>query len=347
MNTYAKTPRAPRWSVRTRVGLVGCGYWGEKILRILVDARGVQSVVCTDMSPHSQRRIGSAYPGITIHADPTPLFSDPTVGAVFIATPPVTHASLTIQALAAGKHVFVEKPFAMSGRDARKIADTSRRSNLFVMPDHTYLFDGAVRAMRRLVRAGSLGPSILRIIMERENFGAYQDGADVIWDLAPHDVSIARFLLDGEPLSVSAWAFRTGDGAPATCARIAMCFAGGVDAVVSHDWFSPVKKRRITVVGTNGSLVYDSSTSRSLTLFRNRIRPLAPRSSGVLSSGGSRPVPFPDGEPLALAIRHFLACIAKGTRPEPDADSGAMTVRIIEAMQQSARRAGVSVRIRV
>src|SRR6201989_886731 len=224
-----------------RFGVIGYGYWGANIVRNLRSLEGCQVVGVCDQSPPARKRIQSAHPGIPVYSDHNELASSPDVDAIAVITPVWTHFEVAKAALQNGKHVFVEKPFTSSVAQAEELINLAEQKNLKIMMDHTFLFTGAVRKMRQLLDEGVLG-KLYYYDSTRVNLGLFQHDCNVIWDLAPHDLSIMDYLIHEKPEGVVATAEKHLNGLE-DVAFLTFYFPNNIIAHVNVNWLSPVKVR--------------------------------------------------------------------------------------------------------
>jgi predicted dehydrogenase len=327
-----------------RVGIIGCGYWGSKHLRVLQGLPEVKQVVAIDASPQRRQSIAAAFREVSI----LPSLSEalPHIDAAVVATPPETHVALGTTLLHAGKHVLIEKPLATSVRGARSLVDAAQQRDLTLMVGHTFEYNPAVRALRELVSSGELG-AVYHLHSERLNLGLYQADVDVFWDLAPHDISIANTLLAARPSVVRAWGGR--------CAHERLHDVGyvyldyeelGVAAQLHVSWLEPRKIRRVTVVGSSKMAIYDDlADDDRLRIYDRGVDVMAPAPGDAGETQSIPPVTYRNGaivspyvpfdEPLALEDRHFVKCATTGDRPVSDGRSGLAVVATLEAVARS------------
>jgi predicted dehydrogenase len=266
----------------------------------------------------------------------------PHVDAVVIATPPASHAPLALKAIAAGKHVLVEKPMATTIDAARMIVDAAAAAGVVLMPGHTFEHNAAVHKLRDLVRGGDLG-RLFYLDSARLNLGLYQTDVNVIYDLAPHDISISNFVLGALPTTVTVWASRHVHPEHEDVAFMRLDYSDlGVRSHIHVSWLDPRKVRRITAVGSRKMVVYDDMADeerirvydKSATPPEGGEAPL----SGVAYHLGEIVAPYvPFAEPLAVQDQHFIDCIANGTPPCVDGSSGLAVVQVLECARISLR----------
>ncbi len=322
-----------------RVGVVGVGYWGSRHVRVLRSTTGVTTVIGVDQrfSKIGDGRKEPEY-GITAYADIEDAL--PRVDAVIIATPPASHAPLALKAIAARKHVLIEKPMATTASAARTLVDAAEDAGVVLMPGHTFEHNAAVRKLRDLVRGGHLG-KLFYLDCARLNLGLYQTDVNVILDLAPHDISIANFVLGSRPTTVTVWGSRYVHPEYEDVAYLRLDYGDlGVRSNIHVSWLDPRKVRRITAVGSKKMVVYDDMEDgeRIRIYDKSAIPPEdgdAPL-SGVAYHLGDVVSPFvPFAEPLAVQDQHFVDCIANDSRPCVDGSSGLAVVQALECAQMS------------
>jgi predicted dehydrogenase len=324
-----------------RVGVIGVGYWGSKHLRVLRSTTGVAAVIAIDQR-FAQIGDGRREPeyGVTAYADLEDALPD--VDAVVIATPPASHAPLALKAIAAGKHVLIEKPMAITTNAARTIIDAAAAAGVVLMPGHTFEHNAAVNKLRDLVRGGHLG-KLFYLDSARLNLGLYQTDVNVIFDLAPHDISISNYVLGALPTTVTVWASRHVHPEHEDVAYIRLDYGDlGVRSNIHVSWLDPRKVRRMTVVGSKKMVVYDDMADeeririydKSATPPEGSDAPL----SGVAYHLGEIVAPYvPFAEPLAVQDQHFIDCIINGSSPCVDGNSGLAVVKTLECAQISLR----------
>jgi predicted dehydrogenase len=325
-----------------RIGVVGVGYWGSRHVRVLRSTTGVAAVVGVD-----QRfaRIGDGNGqqvdhGIAAYADLEDAL--PHVDAVVIATPPSSHAALGQRAIAAGKHVLIEKPLATTTAAARSLIEAADAVGVVLMPGHTFEHNAAVHKLRDLVRGGHLGRPFY-IDCARLNLGLYQTDVNVIIDLAPHDISICNYVLGSWPTTVTAWGSRHVHPQYEDVAYLRLDYADlGVRANIHVSWLDPHKVRRITAVGSKKMVVYnDMADGERIRIYDKSAVPPGEGDgpwSQVAYHLGDVVSPFVAfAEPLAVQDQHFVDCLTKGSHPSVDGASGLAVVQVLECAQISLR----------
>jgi predicted dehydrogenase len=324
-----------------RVAVVGIGYWGSRHVRVLRSTTGVAAVAGVDQRFSEIGNGGQEIDhGVTAYS----CIEDalPNVDAVIIATPPASHASLGLQAIEAGKHVLIEKPMATTTAAARHLIDAADAAGVLLMPGHTFEHNAAVHKLREIVSTGQLG-RLFYLDCERLNLGLYQTDVNVIFDLAPHDISISNFLLGAQPTTVTAWASRHVHPEHEDVAYVRLDYADlGVRTTIHDSWLSPEKVRRITAVGSQKMVVYnDMADGERIRVYDKSAMPPS-EADGPLSQVayhlGDIVSPFVAfAEPLAVQDQHFIDCIINGSRPSVDGSSGLAVVQALECAQISLR----------
>ncbi|MGF1596697.1 MAG: Gfo/Idh/MocA family protein [Acidimicrobiales bacterium] len=327
--------------------MVGCGYWGSKHVRVLPSIRGVDRVVAIDRD----QRILDALANRYSCAEYSQSLSDVVdrLDALVVASPPRTHAPMARAALEAGCHVLVEKPLATSVAEAQELVALASRRNLVLMSGHTFEYNPAVWKLRDLIQQGELG-QIFHVNTARLNLGLYQGDVDVLWDLAPHDVSILNYILDSRPSSVSAWAGAHAHRQVKDVAYLRLHFDElGLVAQVHVSWLDPCKVRRVTVVGSRKMAVYDDlAEDERIKVFDKGVA-LDSVHHGLGAGGaidiGRRPAAYRQGgiecpyiefeEPLVVENRSFVESIRNGVEPPSTGRSGLAVVQILTAAERS------------
>jgi predicted dehydrogenase len=327
------------------IGVIGYGYWGPNLVRNFAEIPGVQVRTVSDFKPELLAKVQSRYPSIQVTTDCRDIFTDPKIDAVAIATPVTTHFDLALAALQAGKHVLVEKPMTVSSEQALRLIDEAEKRNLVLMVDHTFVYTGAVRKMRDLIAANSIG-DIYYYDSVRVNLGLFQHDVNVIWDLAVHDLSIMDYVLSSQPYAVSATGISHIPGEPENISYLTLFFNSNLIAHIHVNWLAPVKVRRTLIGGSQKMIVYDDlEPSEKLKIYDKGItvNGNAERVYQMLIGyrAGDMWAPHLDvTEALRTEGLHFLNCIDKGTRPITDGEAGLRVVRILEAATQSLKRQG-------
>jgi len=332
------------------LAVVGLGYWGPNLSRNIAAVQTARLSALCDLNEAVLSSQARCYPGTLASTSFDAICADPTIDAIAIATPVTTHFEIARQALDAGKHVLVEKPLAASSEEAASLCEVAERKGLVLMVDHVFLYSGAVRQLADLCRKGDLGTPLF-VDSVRINLGLVQQDISVVWDLAPHDVSIIGHLLGREPRAVLAVASSSGETGLATAAHLHLDYGEGLLASVNVSWLSPVKIRHLLVGGSRRSALYnDLDQSEPLKIYDRgvdvafdaedkRQMLISYRSGDVLSPRVGRE------EPLRNVITHFVECIATGATPLSGGKEGLSLVRVLEAADASLDKGGVFVEV--
>jgi predicted dehydrogenase len=326
-----------------RVAVVGLGYWGPNLVRNLHELLDAEVVLVCDRRREALDAIVRRYPALEATTSFDELLEDERIEAVAIATPVSTHYTLAEAALHAGKHVFVEKPLAGSSEEALALIELAEAGGLVLMPGHTFLYSPPVNLVRDLIAAGDLG-DIFFISTSRVNLGLHQPDVSVVWDLAPHDISILRYWLDEVPVRVSAACRGCIIPEIPDVAFINLQFASGTIAQVELSWLAPSKLRRTAVVGSRKMVVYDDTSSEPVRVFDTGVNMRDPASFGeyrLTYRTGDILSPHVDVvEPLSLEMLDFCAAVRGRREPRASARVGLDVVRIVEAVESSLASGG-------
>jgi predicted dehydrogenase len=334
------------------VAVVGCGYWGPNLIRNFVTCPASRVVMLCDRDRQRLDKCCAFCPDAELVQDFGQVLANPAVEAVSVATPVGTHARLAAAALEAGKHVLVEKPLATSVKEAELLVRLAEKCRRVLMVDHTFIYSPAIRKIKELIDAGELG-DIYYVDSVRINLGLFQNDVNVLWDLAPHDLSIVDHLLGRLPRSVAA----TGSCHTASeledVAYLNLDFGSSLLASFHVNWLSPVKVRHLIIGGSKKGLVYnDLNPWEPIKVYDRGISVAAEGSlaaddtearRGVLISYRTGDVWSPhveQAEPLQNVVRHFTDCIRTGQAPLTDGTAGLRVVRILEAAQRSIKAQG-------
>jgi predicted dehydrogenase len=324
-----------------KLGVIGYGYWGPNIVRNFSAHQDCKVTAVCDKNPVALARVLTQHPNICLMTDADDIVMSPDIDAVAIVTPVSYHYELAKKALENGKHVFVEKPFTATSAQADELVELAERKNLQIMVDHTFLFTGAVRKIKQLVDDGTLGP-LYYYDSTRVNLGLFQHDVNVLWDLAPHDLSIMDYLVGLEPDLVVA----TGSAhvnALEDVAHLTVYFPNNVLAHINVNWLSPVKVRTTLVGGQKKMLVWnDLDPAEKVRVYDKGAdikTELGVHKLLVSYRSGDMWAPkVEELEALQLETRYFLDCIKNGTKPFNDGQAGLRVVRILEAAELSLKQ---------
>lgn len=332
------------------VGVVGCGYWGPNIVRNLAAIDGFKLEAVCDLDNARLEKIRENFPSVNCFNSFEEMLKTSSLEAVAIATSPSTHFGLAKKALLAGKHIFCEKPLTLKSAEAKELAEIAKQKNLTLMVGHIFEYSPAVEKLKQLIDSKKLG-EIYYIYIRRLNLGLFQKDTNVVWDLAPHDVSIVLYLMQKYPVSVSAVAYSHIIKGVEDVAFINLKFGDGFFCQIHDSWLDPCKVRETVVVGSKKMVVFDDTEPlKKIKVFEKSVD----KHDNYDSFGefqlsynyGDVHIPkIGFGEPLLLELTHFLECIVSGKSPKSDGESGARVVRILEAIQQSIKENGKEVKI--
>lgn len=331
-----------------RVGLIGYGYWGPRIARNFHGLNGCELAVICDRSSDSLRRARQAHPDVSVTSDANDVLTSPCIDAVAVITPVWTHFELAKAALQNGKHVFVEKPFTSTVSQAEELIELAAQKNLHIMVDHTFLFTGAVKKIRELIDADALG-RLYYYDSTRVNLGLFQHDVNVLWDLAPHDLSIMDHLISAKPDVVIATGQKHLNGHE-DVAYLTIYFEDSVIAHINVNWLSPVKVRTTLLGGEKKMLVWnDLEADEKVKIYDKGVDITS--GQGVYEllvsyrSGDMWAPKIDQSEALGNEARYFIDCIDKHKTPFNDGASGLRVVRLLEAAEESLRERGKAVKV--
>jgi predicted dehydrogenase len=328
-----------------RVGVIGYGYWGPNLVRNFSDVAGCEVAAVCDLNADRRALVARRHPSVRTVDNPQELIRDSRIDAVVIATPVSSHYELALNALAAGKHVWVEKPLTLNSVQGERLVEQADRMRRTLIVDHTFAYTTAVRKMRELVEGGTLG-DIYYYDSVRVNLGLFQHDVNVIWDLAVHDLSIIDYVLGERPCAVSATGMAHVPGQPENIAYITLFFASSLIAHVHVNWLAPVKVRRTLVGGSRKMIVYDDlEPSEKIKVYDKGLTLRDGPESAFQALAGYRSGDMwaPQlnlSEALHTEAAHFVRCIEDSHTPLTDGRAGLRVVRVLEAASQSMRERG-------
>lgn len=330
------------------IGVIGYGYWGPRIVRNFHQLEGCQVSVVCDANSVALKRVARDFPGVHVTSDPCEVLASTAIDAVAIVTPVCTHFYLARAALENGKHVFVEKPFTANTLQAEQLIELADRKNLQIMVDHTFLFTGAVRKMRQLIEEGKLG-KLYYYDSTRVNLGLFQHDVNVIWDLAPHDLSIVDHLIKEPPECVVATAQAHLNGHE-DLAHITVYFSNNMIANINVNWLSPVKVRTTLIGGEKRMLVWnDLEADEKLKIYDKGVQVGTGQNVYDLlvsyRSGDMWAPKLEQTEALANEAAYFVDCVSNNEAPFNDGHAGLRVVRILEAASKSLKGRGTPVEL--
>ena len=326
-----------------KFGVVGYGYWGPNVVRNLQRLDETKVVAVCDKSAAARRKAAKAYPGVLVTDDTGELMTSPEIDAIAVVTPVWTHYELAKAALQNGKHVFVEKPFTSNADQAQELIDLAARKNLKIMVDHTFLFTGAVQKIKQLLQDGALG-KLYYYDSTRVNLGLFQHDVNVVWDLAPHDLSIIDHLIQKTPEAISATG-QTHLNGHEDVAFITLYFPDKVIAHINVNWLSPVKVRTTLIGGEKKMLVWnDLEVDEKIKIYDKGVNVTSREGLYDLlvhyRSGDMWSPQVEQVEALTRELTYFVDCIVKDETPINDGEAGLRVVRMLEAASASLKQRG-------
>ena len=324
---------------RIGVAVVGCGHWGKNLVRVLSALPATDLRWVCDISADRLAWIAERHPGIASTRDLAYVLGDPAVEAVVLATAAVTHAELALQVVAAGKHLYVEKPLALTVADAETIVHAAEAAGVTLMVGHLLLYHPAVRYLRRMIDDGEFG-DLLYMYSQRVNLGIVRSDENALWSLAPHDVSVMNHLLGGLPESVAARGHAYLQDGVEDVVFVNMRYPGGRMGQIQVSWLDPHKLRRMTLVGSKKMALFDDVAASEKVRIYDKGAEISQDYATFGEYMGLRhgDVVIPRlavVEPLLVECDHFLTCVREGRRPDTDGRDGLDVVRVLEAASRS------------
>jgi len=324
-------------------GVIGYGYWGPNVVRNLASLEGSRVLTIAEINPAARKRAQKAYPGINVTPDAADVLKSAEIDAVAVVSPVWTHYELAKAALENGKHVFVEKPFTSNSTQAEELINLAQQKNLKIMVDHTFLFTGAVKKISQLLDEGTLG-KLYYYDSTRVNLGLFQHDINVLWDLAPHDLSIMDYLIKASPEAVVATGQRHLNGNE-DMAYLTLYFPEEVIAHVNVNWLSPVKVRTTLIGGEKRMLVWnDLEADEKVKVYDKGVN--ITNREGLYEllvnyrSGDMWAPQLEQVEALRNELSYFVECISSGQDPFNDGCAGLRVVKMLEAASESLSKRG-------
>lgn len=334
-----------------RIGVIGYGYWGPNLVRNFQLAEGAVVTMVADFDEAKLQHVRAQYPAIRTVQDGMELIADPGVDAVAIATPISTHYAIAKAALSAGKHVLVEKPITGSAKEAEELIAIAKEKKLTLMVGHTFIYTGAVRKMKEMVDAGEIGTPYY-FDSARFNLGLLQKDSNVLWDLAPHDLSIVLHLVPERPIAVQAFGQRHVGKVQEEFAFMVLRYKSGFHAHIRCSWISPLKIRLTLLAGSKRMIVYDDvEPSEKVRVYDKGVSFNPPPGEEVTAfspiyRAGDVLIPALErSEALKKETAHFVESIIKKTKPITAGEEGLEVVRLLEAAQESMAKDGAFVEL--
>ncbi|MGD9630246.1 MAG: Gfo/Idh/MocA family protein [Pyrinomonadaceae bacterium] len=330
-----------------KAAVIGAGYWGPNLIRNFLSLDDIEGVIACDKDASRLDRMRRQFPGIETSSDHMEVIARPDIDLVAIATPVSSHFEIAKLALNTGKHCFIEKPITSSVAEARELVELAEAKGLTLFVDHTFIYTGAVRKMKEIITSGRLG-DIYYFDSVRVNLGLFQHDVNVIWDLAPHDLSIMDYLLEEKPVAVSAiGSCHVGNGLE-DIAYLTLTFESDLIAHFHVNWLAPLKIRKTLIGGTRSMIVYDDTEASEKVKIYDKGIDVTTR-EGVYNTlvqyrtGDMVSPKLEQDEALAVGTRHFVDCVKEKKRPTTDGQSGINVVRILEASELSIKNQGMLV----
>ncbi|HZI49536.1 MAG TPA: Gfo/Idh/MocA family oxidoreductase [Pyrinomonadaceae bacterium] len=336
----------------TTIGVIGCGYWGPNLLRNFAENETAQLRWICDTDEMRLAAMGRRYPGARTTTDSKELISDGDLDAIAVVTPVATHFQIAKDALLAGKHVLVEKPLTATTREAEELIALASQNGRTLMVDHTFVYTGAIRKMKEIVKSGELG-ELLYFDSVRINLGLFQRDINVLWDLAPHDLSIMDYLIERQPLGLSALGSCHIEPGIENIAYMVMKFPDDFIAHFHFNWLAPVKIRRTLIAGARKMILYDDIEptekvrvyDKGVTTNRNTDREANYQTLISYRTGDVWAPKLDATEALHYVVAEFIDSIRGRRHPMTDGESGLRVVRLLEAAQTSIKCGGQFVEI--
>ncbi len=337
------------------IALVGVGYWGKKLLPKFLAATDCSVKNVVDLHEDNRAYVNQTFPSIPTSASLAEVLERPDVDGLIIATPPATHFALAMKTLEAGKHVWIEKPLALRLEEGQALVRQARAKGVVLFVDHTFLYDGAIRAIRDLIDKGELG-QLYHVFSQRLNLGRIKRDSNVWWNSAPHDVSILLYLHGGQPAAISVHGYRYLQPHIEDLSIAAVEMSDGVSAFIHHNWLYPENTAKLTVIGSKKLLTYEGKFDKRDLIVYDYAVEYAPAAA---ASDPALPTTIPSrmiqerkiegilaGEPLVLAINDFLESARTGRTPLSDGDFSLKVLAVLEAGDQSLHSNGSKVPIK-
>lgn len=332
-----------------KVAVIGVGYWGPNLIRNFLSLDEVENVVACDFDESRLAKMRKQFPGIETTPRLEEILSRSDVEIVAIATPVSSHFEIAKQSLLAGKHCWIEKPMTASVAEAEELIELAEKHHLKIFVDHTFIYTGAVRKMKEIITSGRLG-EIYYFDSVRVNLGLFQHDVNVIWDLAPHDLSIMDYLLESKPLAVSAIGSCHVGNNLEDIAYLTLEFENNLIAHFHVNWLAPLKIRKTLIGGTKSMIVYDDTEASEKVKIYDKGIEVTTR-EGVYNTlvqyrtGDMLSPKLEQTEALAVGAQHFIDCVLNDKKPLADGVAGLNIVRILEASTASMKKQGQLIKL--
>lgn len=331
------------------VGVIGYGYWGPNLVRNFMNCDQASVRMVSDLDPKRLAVCKTSYPSIETTSDYKEIIHNTEIDAVVIATPVASHYPLALEALKAGKHIWVEKPFTATVEQGEKLLNEAEKRNLTVIVDHTFIYTGAVKKIKSLIDNDTLG-NIYYYDSTRINLGLFQHDVDVLWDLAVHDLSILHYLLGKTPTAISAIGKSHVQGKPENTAFVSLMYDDNFIAHINANWLSPIKVRQILIGGDKKMVVFDDlQQAEKIKVYDSGLvidnkEDLYETLVGYRTGDMLAPK-IPTTEALKEEVSHFIDCIETGKKPITSGEMGLEMVRMLTLASQSIKLQGTPLEI--
>ena len=334
------------------IGLLGCGSWGRNYIRNFDHLSEAEVVACCDLDEARLAHARSAFPGVRATSDFDSVLEDPAIGAVVIATPPPTHFSLALKAASLGKHTLVEKPLTLAVSDSRELIAAAERAGIVLMAGHIMVHNSGIQRLRELIEDGEVG-KVRYVYLSRTNLGMVRSDVNVMWDLAPHDVSILNHVLGRLPRTVRAVGKAFVQPGVEDVVILILEYDDGVFATIHLSWLDPHKSRRVTVIGDKKMIAFDDLAAVDKIRIYDIGVDYDPASEREYEDFAAYQLSYrygdiviprvPVGEPLAAQCAAFVRAITQGDKPVSDGRAGLEVVAVCEAADQSLKEDGAPI----
>ncbi|MBD3385106.1 gfo/Idh/MocA family oxidoreductase [candidate division KSB1 bacterium] len=333
-----------------KIGVIGVGYWGPNLIRNFFENCDFDMFICADVKQKRLELIKNKYPGLEVTKDYKKILNNPQIHAVAICTPVYSHYEIAKDALKAGKHVLIEKPMTSTSAQSIELVELAEKSNLTLMVDHTFIYTGAVQLIKQIVKGGEIG-DLYYFDSVRINLGLFQHDINVIWDLAPHDISIMDHVINKPPEAVVATGVdHIGNGLE-DVAYLTIYYPDNVIAHIHANWLSPVKIRQTLIAGKKKMVVWDDNQSTEKIKIYDTGIVVNKTDTEIYDTliqyrtGDMYAPKVPNKEALADEVSHFAACIKNNEKPITDGTAGLNVVKILEASEKSIKARGKEIKL--
>lgn len=305
------------------VAVIGCGIWGKNVVRNFYNLEALHTVC--DLDAENRKNLKEQYPDVNIIADFNEVLANPEIDAVAVVTPSHTHYKIVKQAIEAGKHVYVEKPISTVAAEAKALDELATKNNMVLMVGHLLMYHPAVNRLKMLIKEGVLG-DIRYVQSDRLNINHFKNDRSVMWDLAPHDVSMTSYILGKEPIRViSAVGASSDNNEIMDITHVTIEYEDNIIAHISDSWIHPQKRVNLLVRGTKATAIFDDTlTENKLQIFEST----SPKTSKT------EVLDYIEIEPLKLECQHFLNCIENGKSARSDGHNGFNVVKVLEEAEK-------------